>query len=343
MALKTRTREIARTADFKENDTVLVQLPQDNLVRRLTLEFDIRTSTPSGDTVGTGVKNEAVLNLVKRIQVRLNGTDNIFDVDLRTYFHALTKEYGHKPHFGAAYTIPAANASSNRDVVVPIDFALIRDQISDYSALVPANLLDSFELLITWGAIGDLISTVNDTQVDSTTKCKIHVTEVYETTEDRSQIEAVISNLTKIYEGVEETKIDQAYTSYPADELPVDIRPVPARHLSHCLVALANVTDKNPDESNSVITDVKLENVQGGGESILLVDFAVQNRLQELTVQTEAGELVGVLYLNWADIRNGGLDNIAVDALKYKFLTGTPTASKENAVRIYKKYIPVQV
>ena len=341
MVVKTRTRELTRTISFTENDTGIMELPQDNLIRRLILEFDIDTSTPSGDTVGTGVKNNANTNLVKRIQVRLNGTDSVFDVDLTTYAELLRYEYGQEINDGPTYTIPAANAEKNFKVFVPIDFALVRNQISDFSALLPANLLGSLDLLITWGSIGDMISTVNDTQIDSTTKCKVHVVEVYETTNDRSAIEQIISGLTKIYEGVEQTAIDKQYSSYPSNELSIDIQPVPARHLSHMMVGLSNITDKNPSMSNAPITTVKVENVQGGGEAILLGDFA--NLVSIGSLDNGLVTRSGILYLNWADLRNGGLDNISVDALKYKLLTATPTSSKENAARIYKKYIPVQV
>ena len=343
MVVKTRTRELTRNIPFAENDTGIMELPQDNLIRRLILEFDFDTSTPSGDTAGTGVKNNALTNLVKRIQVRLNGTDSVFDVDLTTYVELLDYEYGTKPTV-PTYTIPAAAADSDFKVFVPIDFSLVRNQLSDYSALLPANLLGSLDLLITWGSAADLLSTVNDTQVDSTTKCKVHVVEVYETTSDRSDIEAIISNLTKVYEGVEQTVIDKQYDSYPSDELSIDIQPVPARHLSHMMVAYGNITDKNPTtNTNAPITTIKVENVQGGGEAILLGDFIALSGMSSLDYLSGGALKKGHVYLNWADLRNGGLDNISVDALKYKLLTGTPTASKENAARIYKKYIPVQV
>ena len=45
--------------------------------------------------------------------------------------------------------------------------------------------------------------------------------------------------------------------------------------------------------------------------------------------------------MDYVDLRNGALNNINVDAIKYKFLTSAPTADKKNAIRIYKKYIPV--
>lgn len=318
-----------------------MDLPQDNLVRRLILYFFCKTETPTGDTAGTGAKNSDFMNLIKRIRVRLNGSDTIFDVDLRTYYAALQAEYGSAPHKDT-YAIPAAGANTDSRMVFPIDFALIRNQMSDYSALVPANLLDSFELIVDWGDVGDILGTPNDTVVDSTTAITVSVVEAYETTDDRTEINGIISNLTKVYEGVEQTEIDQAYASFPADELPVAIRPVPARHLSHLLIGLSNITDGNSDYNDLVISDLKLQNVQGGGEDIFLNNFRTASMLNQLDQDKEA-RAIGAVYIDWADIRNGGLDNVNVDALKYKFTTSAPTASKKNAVRIYKKYIPLAV
>jgi len=45
--------------------------------------------------------------------------------------------------------------------------------------------------------------------------------------------------------------------------------------------------------------------------------------------------------MDYVDLRNGSLNNVNVDAIKYKFLTSAPTTNKINAIRIYKKYIPV--
>ena len=121
----------------------------------------------------------------------------------------------------------------------------------------------------------------------------------------------------------------------------VDVRPVPARHLAHLLLGMSNITDGDPSRTNTVIDRIKLENVKGGGELMMVDKFAYFNQMQKLTLGLESDNEVGEVYLNWVDRRNGGLDNIDVDALKYKFTTGAPTASKKNAIRIYKKYIPI--
>lgn len=338
MTLKTRQRLVATPVKYQENGTVQIDLPKDNLTRRVDLNFDFNLT--SGATVGTGGKNADVLNLVKRIEIKINGNDNVFDLDLKTYFDLLRFEYEAEP-FKTTFAIPAANTSNNQYVTVPIDFALIRNILSDFSSLIPAQLLDSFQLLITWGDIDDVISTKNNTTINANTKCDVSIVEVYENSPDTSELNSVINNLQRVYEGVEQTEIDQQYSSFPADELSVDVRPVPARHLAHLLLGMSNITDGDPSRTNTVIDRIKLENVKGGGELMMVDKFAYFNQMQKLTLGLESDNEVGEVYLNWVDRRNGGLDNIDVDALKYKFTTGAPTASKKNAIRIYKKYIPI--
>ena len=337
MVLKNRKRAIVNSVSYKKNEQVILAIPQDNLLRRISLHCKFIFDTAA--TAGTGIKNDSILNLIKRIQVRLNGSDSIFDVDLRSYFHALTFEYGAKPYMDT-FAIPSASSSGTFEVEIPIDFALIRNQISDYSALVPAHLLDSLDLIIDWGSETDVITTVNNTTVSSSTKIGISIIEVYSNTGDSKEIDDVLQNLTKVYEGVEQTPITRAYTSYPADELPVQVRPVPARHLTSVIFGINNITDGNPSYSNAVISDVKLENVKGGGEAIFYDIFSDLNHEQKSDFRLESDNVTGIIILDWTDLRNGSLDNMDVDALKYKILTAAPTASKENAIRIYKKYIP---
>ena len=243
MVVKNREKNLTVKAKFEKNATVRVEIPQDNAIRRINLHCKIVTN--AGATPAVGIKNGNILNAIKRMQVKLNGTDDIFDLDLRTYFDVLTYEYGTKPYLDA-FAIPVATKSSNDEIEIPIDFALIRNQISDYSALLPAQLLDSVELLITWGDIGDIVTTANTATIASSTEIALSLIEVYETTSNLDALNDIMGSLTKVYEGVEQTSITQAYASYPADELPIQVRPVPARHLAHLMIALKNITDGNP-------------------------------------------------------------------------------------------------
>lgn len=338
MAIKTRNRHLTKFVKWTENGSDIVDIPQDNPIRRIKLHGKIKVTT--GATAGTGIKNGGLLNLVKRIQVRLNGHDSIFDIDLKSYFAALTFEYGCKP-FISTFAIPAASTNATFDFEVPIDFALIRNQISDFGALLPAHLLDSVELLIDFGDITDLLTTKATTVItEAGSKIALSIIEVY-ATESAAELEDIMKNLTKVYEGIEQTEIDGSHNSYPADELPIQVRPVPARHLAACLFGLKNITDGNPAYSNDVVSQIKIENVKGGGEFFFHEYFENLQREQKLDFRFENDNSVGIVYLDYGDIRNGSLDNVDVDAIKFKILTAAPAANKKNALRIYKKYIPV--
>ena len=338
MAIKNRNRAMVQSLAWKSNGSSILPLPQDNLLRRVSLHGKVNVKT--GAVAGTGIKNGGLLNLIKRIQVRLNGHDSIFDVDLKTYFQALIFEYGTKP-FIDAFTIPQANSDDTFEFEIPIDFALLRNQISDYGSLVPAHLLDSVEMIIDYGSIADVLTTPTNTEIDDAkSEIALSVIEVY-STDGGKELDDIIANLTKVYEGVEQTEIDSEYHSYPADELPVQIRPVPAQHLVALIVALDNITDGNPAYSNDVIDQIKIENVKGGGEAIFHEYFDRLQRQQKLDYRLESDNVEGVIFMDYVDLRNGALNNLNVDAIKYKFLTSAPTNNKKNAIRIYKKYIPV--
>ena len=77
----------------------------------------------------------------------------------------------------------------------------------------------------------DVLTTPTNTEIDDAkSEIALSVIEVY-STDGGKELDDIIANLTKVYEGVEQTEIDSEYHSYPADELPVQIRPVPAQHL----------------------------------------------------------------------------------------------------------------
>ncbi len=298
--------------------------------------MDVTVKT--GTTKGTTVKKGDILNILKRIEVILNGNDNIFDCDLKTYAEALRFGYGVKIHKDT-FSIPDADTSKTFHVEIPIDFAFERNLISDVRALLPAQLLGSLQLKLTWGSISDILGTANNTEIDSKTKVRASIIEVYDNGQGENQIQSILDNLTRINEGVSQDEISREYKSYPADELPVSVRPVSALHLQTILLGLKNITDGDPTYDNDVIKQIKLENVKGGGEAIYHDFFADLQRSQKADFGFESDNPTGIVMIDWADIRNGGLANVNVDAIKWKFITAKPTTSKENAIRQYKRYI----
>lgn len=338
MVLKSREKSLTRVWDFKENSQVIQELPQDNLLRRVALHLDLVLQTPAGAAIAVGIKNSDILNIIKRIEVIIDGNDNILDCDLRTFFEALRFSYG-----TAAYkdtvAIPAAGTSSTYHVEIPLDFAFDPKLISDVSALLLANLYGSLDLRITWGSISDIFTTPNGTIVNASSKVRVSVIEIYENGNGESGYEAAISGNTKIYQGVQEDQLTGAHDSYPANEFPVQVRPVAAVHLQTIFCCLKNVTDGDPAYANDVITQLKLENVKGGGEAIFHGFFADLQRTQKTDYGFETDNPIGRLMVDYADNRFGGLVNNDPDALKWKFINLAAAAGKANAIRAFKRYI----
>lgn len=340
LVLKNRERTIVETAPFVADKTVLLKIPRDNVIRRISLHVKVKVD--SGATIPIGIKNGDILNIIKRIQVRLNGSDGRFDVSLKTYFEALRFEYGTKP-FKTTFVIPAANADGTFYIEIPIDFAIIRNQISDYRAILPANFLASLDLLITWGDLSDIVTTVGATaKIDAdSTEVSVSLIEVYSTQGTEPALDDIIKNAVQIYEGEQSVDISKKYDSYPTNQLAVPLHPLPATHLAHLILTYLNTTDGDPALSDNVVDYIKLKNVTGGGEDMFINEWEYLQRQQKLDYGLESDNLTGGVYLDWADIRNGGLNNINADAIFYQFLATAPTADKLNNITTYIKYIPL--
>lgn len=338
MVLKNRQQAISEYVAYQANSTTQQKIPRNNLIRRILLKFSIKIDTPTGATKGSGIKNDNLLNLIKRMRIQLEGVDNIFDVDLRTYAQVINMEYGSKLEYDT-FAVPAVGGTQTVEIIVPIDFSLFRHIMSYYGNVLPANFLGSLNVLIDWGDISNILTTVGGTVISSDTKCNISIVEVYDTEGNTGAYKDVVKNIVKVYEGVQQVTTSKKYDSYPANALKAEVLPVAAQHMSALLFALNNITDGNPLASNTIINDVKVQNVRGGGELLFLENFKILQKSQAQDYRLESENPKGVAYLDWQDARNGGLANQIADALYWQFLTDAPTASKENAIRIYVKFI----
>lgn len=339
MVLKLRQKHIVNKVDFSQDSDVKIEIPQDNPLRRITLSFLFEVI--GGATAGSGIIEDDLLNLVKRIQVIFNGATNKVDVDLRTYFHANTYQNGTSA-FRDAFSTPTSSQTDTYKVTVTIDFAQLKNNLTDFSGLFNAPSFSSLDLKIQWGSISDVLSTVGNTTIGSNTKCEVSITEVYDNGQGENQLSDVVLSAQDIREGIDVTNITQAFDSFGGSELEAKILPVPSTVLEHCLVALDNVTDSQSTKSNTVISQLKLENVRGGEELIFFEKWINWFKQNKAEYSLESGvHANGVIFISWNELRLEGLLNNVVDALKYKFLTASPTTNKQNAVRIYKKYIVI--
>jgi len=335
MVLKLRQKHLVIELPFKADGEVIEDIPQDNPLRRLTLSFFINY-TNSGTMTPT---NDDLLNLVKRIQLIFNGATNKIDVDLKTYFFANTFQNGTKPFRDAVVTTASTNEAK---ITVTLDFAQLKNNLTDFSGLFNTPAFSSLQLKIQWGSSSD-IETSSVLTVNAITRCELATTEVYDNGQGENQLDSVVLSAQDIREGVDVTNIAQAFDSFGGNELEAKILPVPSTILEHCLVTQDNVTDGNPATSDTVIDQLRLENVRGGEELIFYdtwVNWKTQNKAEYALTSADFNQL-GIIFISWNELRLAGLLNNVVDALKYKFLTAAPTASKINTVRVYKKYIVI--
>jgi hypothetical protein len=334
MVLKLRQKHLVTEIPFVENSEQIVDIPQDNPLRRITLSFFVDYTTIT--TIATA-KNDDLLNLVKRVQLIFNGATTKFDVDLKTYFFASTFQNGTKLSRDAFNV--AISANNIAKITMTIDFAQLKNNLTDFSGLFNAPAFSSLQLKLQWGDIGDVVSTATTTI--NSAKCELATTEVYDNGQGENQLDEVVLSAQDIREGVDVTNITKAFGSFGGDELEAKILPVPSTILEHCLVTQNFTTSTNPARSDALITQLRLENVRGGEELIFYdtwLNWKTQNKAEYGL--TSADVDAGTIFISWNELRLAGLLNNVVDALKYKFLTAL-LGSNTNTVRVYKKYIVI--
>jgi hypothetical protein len=328
---KSLTEEI----EYKKNKEVKLEMPTDNLYRRWVLTFNIVLK--AGATIPSVPKNNDYLNLIKKITVYHNGGKtrvNYSAVD--RFFVDLFKHGVHPVKQGLA--IPAANGTTTMRHTIILDFARNKKILSDFSALLDAPKSKSVHLGIEWGDIEDIFVTPATGVIDESTSCRVSVHEAYDDSNDKSALKKVRENLIFIKEEVSEHIIDKEYGSYDADMREIKLMPVNSTMLSQCYFAKENTTDNNPTFSDSVIKQIKIQNVEGAGDTI--INNFWHNLVDPLKTDYGLKTLpAGILFIDWLDQRQRGLIISESDALKVRLLTAAPAAGKKNVMRIFSEYV----
>ncbi len=337
MVLQTKERPLSGSVPFVANTTQRIEVDRDNLIRRMALLFNITITTAT--TAGTTIIQDDLLNIVKKIRLVMDADDNKFNVDLVKWLFVEQIEKGTLP-FRDAFAIPSSGTSATFQILVNADFAQARQNLSDVTALLDAPNKSSLFLEIDWGSIANVLETVNDTVVDSTTELKISLTEVFDDQGAEANAELATAGFIDLREGTDQFTITKANTSFDDSVLQEQIEPVPANILTHLLVAKEDITSEtgSPTRSNTAINQIKVENIKGVGEKIVQVSY---DQLH-LGNKSEYGlETIqdGVAYIDWIDQRRGGLANFVAEAIKWRFLTPAPTASELNAIDLYTRYV----
>ena len=331
-------KPLVQEIEYKKNKEVKIVCPSENLHRRWTLVFFI--TIKAGATVPTNPKHNDFLNLIKKITVYHDGGKT------RSSYSAVDKRFFDLFKHGTfsvkeALATPNANGTATMKYTMTIDFARRKKILSDYSALLDAPRSQSVYLGIEWGDISDIYGTVGTGDIDDATHCRVSIIEAYDDgikVEGQPNLDEVRKNLVFIKEEISEHLIDKAYESFDADMIEAKILPVNSTMISQLFFTKQNITDGNPVFSDSVVTEIKIQNVEGAGE-IIVTDFwanLVDATKTDYTLETLPA---GMLFVDWLDQRQRGLIITAADALKMRLLTIAPAQGKKNSIRVYSEFV----
>lgn len=337
MTLQTKERPLSSTIEFKADSTTRVEIDRDNLIRRIAMQFEIEITTAT--TPATGIIEDDLLNLVKKIRLVMDADDNKFNVDLTKWLIVEQIEKGTIPQRDA-FSIPSGSSSTTFNILVNADFAQARQNISDISSLLDAPNKSSLFLEIDWGDIDDVVVTVQDTTVNTSTNVKISVTEVFDDAGANANAELAAQAFTDLREGTDQFEVTKANTSFDDSVLQEQVQPVPANILAHLLLTKEDITSVSgtPVRANDVVTQIKLENIKGNGEKILQSRFDTQHFGNKSEYSLES-IFTGAVYFDWIDLRRGGFANFVAEANKWRFLTNAPIATETDAIDIFTRYV----
>ncbi len=337
MVLQTKERPLSIPLEFAANETKRVEIDRDNLIRRIVLLF--RITVTSGGTPGTTIIEDDILNIVKKIRLVMDADDNKFNVDLLKWIIVEQIEKGTIPQRDT-FVIPGSGTSTTFDILVNADFAQARQNLSDVTALLDAPNKSSLFLEIDWGDITDVLETVNDTVIDTSTAIRINLVEVFDDEGAEANAELAAQGFIDMREGTDQFLVIKANTSFDDSILQEQIDPVPSNILTHLFVTKEDIESvtNSPVRANDVITQLKVENIKGVGEKLIQTRFDILRFSNKSEYGLES-LFTGAAYIDWIDQRRGGLANFVSEALKFRFLTNAPAATETDSIDLFTRFV----
>lgn len=337
MVLQTKERPLSQPLAFTKNQTSRLEVDRDNLIRRMAMLFTIVVTTAT--TAGTTIIQDDLLNIVRKIRLVMDADDNKFNVDLTKWLFVEQVEKGTLPKRDV-FSIPATSTTLTFKILVNADFAQARQNLSDVTALLDAPNKSSLFLEIDWGDITDVLETINDTIIDPTTEVRVSLTEVFDDAGAEANAKLASAGFIDLREGTDQFLLEKANTSFDDSVKQEQVEPVPANILTHLLLTKEDITSvtNSPTRSDSVVDQVKVENIKGVGEKIIQVSFEQLAFGNKAEYGLESPQ-VGVAYIDWIDQRRGGLANFVAEAIKWRFLNPAPASTETNAIDLYTRFV----
>jgi len=302
--------------------TKTLALPRDRYVRDVLLRCEIDIA--NAGTAAVSVSEADLIGLIKRLQVVLNGNDYIVNVDGYRKYLMEWYLWNTKPWQSLPSSIPGSGSATAK-FEIPISFAKNPPNPFDLSAVIPAHLTSSFNLVIDFDDASNIDSklSINGGTIYAT------VREAYMDDNEAAQLFGENhEKLAKLYE-LEVTKAVQATHSNFTFKMDLDVGMIiqklgifaidSAGALSDTLISRYRIKQESP-------VDVILEDmdwVQSVAQDKRAYDM--ENYPSGLTI--------------WdAEFSLGGLDTRGLKAGDVKFKANT-TASSGSVVLYHREWI----
>lgn len=324
--------------DFAVDDTKTLAIPRDKSIRRMILRFIINLTTTAATPTYT---EDDILDIIKKIRLVMDGSDNKFNVSARKYYYVEQFEKQTTP----AKVAPTTSVSTTADaiVVLTMDFANDRLDRNDLSALLQARKLSSLDLEIDWGKAADLATANVPTVNVSDSSCEVEILEVsgeVEATDESGEetstnvFDLDVDDIRETESTVEIPTADKQ--SFDADTVKENITPAPANILMHMLM----VTD-NKIKTDALLTSIKIQQ-ESPTEKRLIQRTYKSLREEGKTEHALESIPVGIVFLDYVDLFDGGLENSGNEGdTKWRFLTKAAGTAQEDFIQIFTRSVSV--
>lgn len=319
------------TIPFDESTTKKIDVPRDNPIRRIIMEFTIVIVNGTGVSTAT---DDDLLEIASSVKLIMNGKDVKFSKSARQWFYMEKDDKGTAP-YKDALVLTAAATTTHKFVLVH-DFASDPLDRQDITALLPANRLSSLKLEVTWATLADIVAITDSdsTITDASSGVDVEIREVSGTVEkDGAQIDIADLPFADIREDSDATGIPPSKTSFDSSTFKKDVTPSPANILKQLFLVLDSDV-----RSNAFITEIKIQREKGGNKRLYHRTWDSLWRENKAEQGLESS-VVGVVALDYVDIFGRGLINRGNEGdIRFRFLTGASTEATDN-LEILTRYI----
>lgn len=298
---------------YSANAKSTLEIPKDSFIKKLTLR--IRGVCSSGTTVARSENNPS--DLIKRIEIVANGKDTIKSMNYANSF--IIDKYQSGTMQERVQTPSSASQSGQPfSATTYVDFDLDRDELD---TLLPAQELNSLQLIITWGQPTDIDAGTGFT----ITNCYLDVTLEEEGNPENMGLEARNMGVLKEFE------ISQDITGSGVQTIKLPLGNVYQKLYLRVI--------NNSLQSNTLVTDFEV--LLNGLQTLRKERFDVSQAEDKTEYGLEALDN-GVTMIDFDMGGSEPIDTITASSFELKLNCGTPTATARVEVVTQELILPVR-